>query len=499
MSFFKRLSFHTFFQKDVIDNHFLDLQTEQILNEFNTEYRFKEVNELTYPNREIKTNLIYAATTLWTRVINASHSLYKKIQILEADYSDVKSQLDNKLDYELVEYERKHNSIQGEIKDCDAEIKEYKKQAKLIENKYNIVGDSKILKGSLSRIPHWVFWLVMIVAGGAELFIYKNVFMSQEIGLIADMPLENKIIYDAMALMMATGFTVMLIWLAHKLGELLRHYDSATQEEKFSYYIKGGFISLVVLAAIWATVVIRGDMHEILAKDKQIELLNEKFNDASPFESDDEESGFGNEEEDNEDEEDSGFGNEEDSPAKTIKITQDKRELLREEINKDKGDTAWLFTIINIFIVVGGIFLSYETHTSSRIYETIESHIKKLEKLKLKLERELESLDKSIIKFKTKKVDTLFNKLLLKAALYDKEVRTYNTYMQIFELKMQLIEDYIKKIYEEKGVKYDEIFFADVIGDKIVLDLRKELHHVNNIEEYMVYKYKDTKKETKNV
>ena len=83
--------------------------------------------------------------------------------------------------------------------------------------------------------------------------------------------------------------------------------------------------------------------------------------------------------------------------------------------------------------------------------------------------------------------------------MYDKEVRTYNTYMQIFELKMQLIEDYIKKIYEEKGVKYDEIFFADVIGDKIVLDLRKELHHVNNIEEYMVYKYKDTKKETKNV
>ncbi|MDF1878138.1 hypothetical protein JHD46_00635 [Sulfurimonas sp. SAG-AH-194-C20] len=482
----------TFFKKDVIEEDFLDLQTDKILNDFDQEYRFKDVNELIYPDREIKTNLVHSATVLWTRVVNSSHSIYKKIQILEADYIEVKSELDNKLDYELLNHEKKHTAVMQEVVVVDQELLEYNNQRKEIEKAYHKIGEKKIQKGSLNRLSAFWFLFVMGIAAIAELFMYKNVFLSQEIGLMADKAAQDKYTVELMALGMASGFTVMIIWLSHKLGELLRHFDSATKGEVKSYIIKFLFITLVLVSAIAVTVVIRGDMHEILAKDQKVEQLQGEVEDAGNpftdngggFDSDEEESGFGDEEDD------SGFGSEDEedsiSPSKNSKQLQIQQ--LRDEVNADKGKTSLLFVIINIFIVVGGLFLSYETHTSSKIYETIEKHLKKLEKLKKSLEKELRNLDKELVKFKSKQIDRHFKSLLLKAALYDKEVRTYNTYMQIFELKMQLIEDYIKKVYEEKGVEYSPISYTDIIDGRINLDHRKELHHVSNIKEYMIYK-----------
>jgi hypothetical protein len=256
------------------------------------------------------------------------------------------------------------------------------------------------------------------------------------------------------------------------------------------------------MAAIYATVRIRGDMHNILAKDQKVEQLQNSMEDEdNPFaetesktdiENSDNGNGFA--------EDDNGFAEEETASTNNTDKDNSKLEQIDEltnEVNNDKGKTAWLFSIINLFIVVGGVFLSYETHTSSRIYETIEKHLEKLEKLKKNLEKELKKTDDKIMNFKNREVNTLFKKVLLKAALYDKEVRTYNTYMQIFQLKMQLIEDYIKKIYEEKGWSYSEISYIELLNKTIKLDIRNELHHVNNIEEYMIYHYNTLQKRKK--
>lgn len=491
MDFFKRLSFLTFLKKDVVEEDFLDAQTDKILNEFDREYRFKDVNELTYPDREIKTNLLHSATVLWTRVVNSSHSIYKKIQILEADYIEVKSELDNKIEYELSNYEKKRIAVKEEIEVVDKELVAYNNQRKEIEKEYHKIGEEKTQKGSLNRLSGFWFLFIMGIAAIAELFMYKNVFLSQEIGLMADKAAQDKYTVELMALGMASGFTVMIIWLAHKLGELLRHFDSATKSEVKSYIIKFVFISIVVISAIVATVIIRGDMHKILAQDNKVEQLQNEIEDSGNSfakSSSDEDNGFGS------DEDDEGFGSDDEDTddkeavSSPVELKYTQIEELRDQINDEKGKASLLFVIINIFIVVGGVFLSYETHTSSKIYETIERHLKQLEKLKKSLEKELLSLDRDLMKFKDKKIDRLFKSLLLKAALYDKEVRTYNTYMQIFGLKMQLIEDYIKKVYEEKGVEYSPVSYSDIIDGRINLDHREELYHVKNVDEYMIYK-----------
>lgn len=491
MDFFKRLSFWTFSKKDVIDERFLDAQTSQVLNEFDGEYRFKEVNELEFVDREIRTNLLYAITLLWTKVVNASHTLYKKIQILEADYIDVRSQLDNKIEYELQNLEDKRHEIQREIKEVDKEIAEYDQQRKEIEREYHKLGEEKTVKGSLNRLNGIWFLIIMSIAGAAELFMYKNVFLSQEIGLMADKPEQEKYMVELMALGMASGFTVMIIWLAHKLGELLRHYESAIKSEKIGYWVKMSIISLAVFGAIYATVTIRADMHTILAKDEKVTKIK------AAIEQDNEQALFSDDASEDEDE-DKGFGDDESEESNAALNKYDSKqqqiEELTNEVNQDKGKTAWLFSIINIFIVIGGVFLSYETHTSSPIYETIEKHLAKLEKIKKSLERELKNIDEQIVHFKNREINPLFQKLLLKAALYDKEVRTYNTYMQIFQLKMQMIEDYIKKSYEEKGWDYSAVSYVELLDEKIKLDIRKELHHVSNIEEYMIYKYDEIQK-----
>lgn len=524
MSFFRQLTFRSFFKKDVIDNDFLDKQTELILNNIDKEFRFKEVNNLPYPEREIKTNLIYAATNFWTYVINASHAIYKKIQILEADFSKVKSELDNKLFYALSNLEDQDKKVRQEIIQTEEELHSYHEKRKAMELRYYAVGDKREVKGSLNRVAPWVFLVVMIIVGAAELFMYKNVFMSQEIGFLADMNAEVKFTYELMALFMALGFTVMIIWMAHKMGEILRHLDNTNAKEKRGYIAKLVVIATVTFSAIWATVDIRSDMHGIMALDTKIEHIQEAREDANTLFDDDENSdaGFGDETDedtdggfgsDEEEDSDSGFGSldeeegfdngfgdtDEQNTPNALKTktssTLSQEESLRQQGLHAKGETAWLFAVINVFILIGGVFLSYETHTSSKIYETIEKHIKRLEKEKKRFEKELMGLEKKIEKLKSKTINKLFNDLLFRAALYDQEVRTYNTYLQIFEFKMQLIEDYIKNIYDEKGLSYAPIVYKDVLDDKINLDARKELHHVNNIEEYMIYK----KKEEENV
>jgi len=526
MNLFKRLQFSTWGHKDVIANDFLDKESDNILAEFDKEYRFKEVNDLPYPQREVKTNLIYAATSLWKRVINASHHLYKKVQILEASYSKTKSELDNKLYYELRNLETGKKELREERELVLEEITRLEVDKRAIEAKFNKVGADREVKGDLKQLPTWVFIGIMSIAGLAELFIYKNVFLSQEIGLMADMALEDKWLVDMMALGMASGFTLMIIWLAHKLGEMLRHWGNLHANEVKAHTIKFIVIGTIVLAAIISTVIIRGQMHEILAKDQKVSTINNQIDDASSsftsggsfggenpensLDGDssgfgDGEGGFGNDE-GGFGEDEGGFGNEARPTTKatpkvntTNGVLQRQSEQLRAEVVEEKGATALLFIWINLFIVVGGIVLAYSTHTSSVVYETILDAINRLEKEQKHLKKNILKLDKKIMKFKDHTINRLFTELLYRAALYDKEVRTYNTYVQIFELKMEMIENYLKNIYETKDIVIDDINYQDLIKDKVVFDYRKELHHVNTIEEYLIYDYKKpTKVETHN-
>jgi len=494
MDWFKRIGFFTASKKDVIQNNFLDDKTQRVLGEFDKEYRYKKVNNLSFTKDEVVLQLTYAATELWKYVVNASHDIYKKIQILEADYIDTKAKLDNAIEYELQNLEKKRQEYKKEIDEIDEELDEYNKQRKEIENAYHQLGEKKTLKGSLNRLHTGWFLFIMLIAGAAELFIYKNVFLSQEIGTTADLTQQEKWQVPAMALFMASGFTVMIIWLAHKMGEILRHLDSATQQERKGQWMKLGFIALIVSAAIWATVDIRGKMHQILAKDTKITTLmqQQENNEESLFADDTANDGFGDDTQEEND--DGGFGAEDEDGAKQTKNPEIQIDVLRDEINKEKGATAWLFIIINLFIVVGGVFLSYETHTSSKIYETIERHIKNLQKRKKRVEQSLQKLEKEIVHFKEKKIDKIFKDLLLKSALYDKEIQVYNTYQNIYMLKLQTILEYLKNIYQEAGVAFPEITIEDILKGKIEIDLRKELHHVKNIDEYMIYT-KDLKKQ----
>jgi len=124
-------------KKDVIDKFFLDTKTEQILNEFDQEFRYKKVNNLAFTKEEVVLQLTYAATELWKYVVNASHNIYKKIQILETDYIDTKAKLDNAIEYELNNLENKRQEYKKELQEIDEELDGYNKQRKEIENAYH--------------------------------------------------------------------------------------------------------------------------------------------------------------------------------------------------------------------------------------------------------------------------------------------------------------------------------------------------------------------------
>jgi hypothetical protein len=496
-------------------------ETDALLNEFDKEYRLKEINNIPLSKDEFKTNMLYVANHLYEVMINASNAVYRKIQLLEASYSEVKSELDNKLYYELHTIEKQKEELESQVESTKVEIEAYSQEKKRIEKEFNKLEDRKVI-GDLDKLPLWVFLAVMLLVGGAELLIYQNVFLSQEIGLAADMPEEkqNQVFWTSM--LMSIGFVGMIIWMAHALGKLVRHFANTTPKEKKFYIVKISIILAISAAAIWATVDIRSKMHTILADDNQVKVLKvqkEDSKEATLFGSDDsagfgdsveessdnsnnDDDGFGDDDE--EDNEDGGFSEEKTPTSKTEKQPQDietKIQNLRKDAQIRKENTAYVFVIINLFIFIGGAFLSYFSHTSSPIYEMVESKIKLLEKRKKRYQKEIQALDKKIIKFKKEEINKLFSKLVDSAALYDIHVRTYNAYTAVFKIQLELIESYLREIYKAHGIEIQDSYVTMILSEYITLDTRKELQHVNNIEEYMIYKFQkpQTFKEMKNV
>ena len=480
-------------------------ESDQLLNELDKEYRLKEINNISFSKDEFETNMLYVANNLYTIMINASNAVYKKVQIFEANYSVIKSELDNKLYYELTNLEKQREDLIEELSDVEEEIHSYKEEKRAIEKEFNKLEGRK-LTGDLDKLPLWVFLIVMFLVGAAELLIYQNVFLSQEIGLVADMPEEKQSQVFWTSLLMSIGFVGMIIWMAHALGKLVRHFANTTLQEKKIYAVKIATILLISAAAIWATVDIRSKMHTILADDNQVKILKaqqENSLDDGIFGMQEDEGGFGSQEGDDtfgdeadmQDDEEDAFGadaadlKEEPTRAKPTNDLEAQMQKLREDAQIKKEDTAYVFVIINLFIFIGGAFLSYFSHTSSPIYEMVEAKIKLLEKRKRAFEKAIKKIDKEIVKFKKYEINRLFSKLVEAAALYDIHVRTYNAYATVFKMQLDQIESYLHTIYKDHGVTIKESYVAEILQKYIVLDTREELQHVNNIEEYMIYKF----------
>jgi len=381
---------------------------------------------------------------------------------------------------------------------------------------YNRV-ENKQVHGNLSKISFWWFLAIMSVVGAVELLIYQNVFLSQEIGLKADMSAEDQHEVWWTSLAMAVGFTTMIVWMAHSLGSIIRHFPNSTRSEKWT----NGFFILLITGitafAIWATVDIRGKMHNILAYDQKVADIKEKIDRSadSIFGGEDEEDTsedvFGDDDEEEtetsafgeDEEEEDVFGEESTTPVKkSLKSkTENLEELMdeyREKVRNMKGETANVFMIINFFIFVSGVFLSYFSHTSSPGYEKILKSLVTARKEEGTLEERLAKIDKLIIKFKKKKIAPLFDKLLREAAQYDLQARIYNAYIETFQMQLKIIEKYIKDIFEQNDVPYEDITSEALVEKYISIGKRKELHNVHtNLEEYMIYNYTKPKEITK--
>ena len=484
---------HLFYKKaEQLNTSKLRSQTDSLLNEFDKEYRYKEINDLVPSKNEFKANLLYSIEQLYQEVINATNQVYKKIQFLESHYSSLKSDLDNKLYYELRNLEEKREHIESEIEEVEGEIEHFTQKKEHFESEFGKLQDKKVV-GDLHKRSQGFFWFVMIPAGLAEFFIYQNVFLSQEVGLKASQSEDEQFIYMVMSGVMSVGFIIMIIWMAHALGKFIRYFSTATTQERPYYIVKMALISIISAGAIWATVDIRGKMHEIMEIDQKVKQLNDKkeknkfaglFDDE---EEEDEDDAFDEESDLEEDAEQSGEKKDTQSISSQINTLEHQAAVL-------KNATAPVFMLINIFIFIGGVFLSYFTHTSSPTYDMINDTLKTLQKRKKALQKGLRDIDKEIMLFKKYAINPLFKRLLQEASLYDLHIRTYNAYLEIFFMQVETIMNYLSVTFEHFGVEKEEIDYKKLIEEHIMLDDRKELHHVNRIEEYMIYQYEKPEK-----
>lgn len=495
-----------FYKKaEQLNTNQLRKQTDLLLSEFDKQYRYQEVNDLIPKRSQFKTNILYSIEHLYQEVINATNIVYKKIQFLESNYSSFKSDLDNKLYYELHNLEEKKEYIENEVEELDKEIERFSQEKEKIEEEFGKLQNKEVV-GDLHKHPQWFFWVVMIPAGLAEFFIYQNVFLSQELGLEANQPENKQLAYEIMSGVMSVGFIIMIVWMAHALGKFIRYFSTASKKERPYYITKMALISLISAGAIWATVDIRGQMHEIMAINQKVKHLNEKQDHQEGIDaligeddegslSDDNEELSGDDDDDELDgalDDDDGLeenGDTQESIKNTLSDISSQRDMLEHQAVVAKDATAPVFMLINIFIFIGGVFLSYFVHTSSPIYDMINDELKKLRRRKKALHKELYEIDKEIMLFKKYVINPLFKRMLQEASLYDLHVRTYNAYLEIFFMQVETIMNYLLVTFERFGVAVEKIDYEELVRERITLDDRKELHHVNRIEEYMIYKY----------
>ncbi len=470
-------------------------------------------DERTLNKFQINEKLLFVTNSLWTHFQELIGPMRKKIQDLESQVlvnrynldETLKKHCKSKVDFKRAEYEL------GKVEE---NIDSHRNEMLRIENYCN---DDEA-EGDLKRLPMWVFFVLMTVVGFAEIVVYFNVFLSQEIGLMSDLDSNwEKIKYYIFAGMMATGFTVMLIWLSHKLGMMLRQYTSIHKKIRFAYWLKFTIIFVVVLSAIWATVNIRGKMHQILDKEHRIEVVRDGDDSIASMSMamDDDNSMTMNDDSGTMDDD---VGMTDDSAmsmddatdntktASSVRQTKEMNKLepetessLRNAINMMKGDLAQLFIIINLFIVVAGIFLSYEVHTSNVKYEALEGMINRLEKRRKKLLKIKEKSEKDLLKNEK-------GELLSILKQYVESVNKFDEYSQIIKTFRISIENvYIEMVYYMFGTmqehnlladldeKYLEQFSPEYLSERFTKEWKLEqvdiavveVMHINNLDEFI--------------
>jgi uncharacterized protein YneF (UPF0154 family) len=442
--------------------------------------RIHYIEENNLNKYQLEEKLMYITNCLWEGFGKIVNPIRHKIQTIESEILVNKYELDESLKHQC-SYKDEAKNIKEEIDITDKMLGEHQSSIKKIEDEYK----SGAMNGDLKRFPMWVFVFLMTIAGLAEIAVYFNVFLSQEIGLGIDNDSAiDELFYKGMALLMAFGFTVMLIWLSHKLGMMLRQYISVKKEELKAYWIKFIVILAIVIGAIVSTVIIRSQMHEVLSKEVMIVAEQDKemmsslsLDDISEKDSDSLDMNMDMEENNN--------------------ISKEKN--LRNEINEMKGDAAYLFIMINFFIVISGVFLSYEVHTSSIKYEAIESIIYRLKKKKNALIKKHKRLIKIINKQENKVLIPIISKYVQSINLFDENsqvIKSYTTTIENIYIEMCLfmlgtMEDHgllddidIKELDSYTKEHFINRFQEEWKLYKIDLEV-EEIIHINNIEEFI--------------
>jgi hypothetical protein len=487
-----------------------DKERENLKSVIDKEIRTLYTDERKLNRFQVEEKLRFVTNSLWDAFQGVIEPIRKKIQGLESAILVNRYKLDESL--------KKHcqsivgmKRVENELDEIEEDLYRHRKDMRYIEEHCN----SEEAKGDLKRLPMWVFLLLMTIVGLAEIVVYFNVFLSQEVGLISQLDSDiDRIKYYAFAGVMAVGFTVMMIWLAHKLGMMLRQYVSVHKEMRLAYWTKFIVISIIVIVAIIATVQIRGKMHVILAEELKLQKMIDNFGSEISMD-DNSDSGMAVDEDVSMGDDmsmDDEIKMEEPQEKNTPKETEDKKEkpnlenltanqidMITDKISKMKGDLAYLFIAINLFIVVAGVFLAYEVHTSSIKYEALEGIIARLEKRRKKLLKRKKKLAKKFSKTEKDEVMAIVKE-------YVESVNEFDEYSQVVKSHRIAIENiYIEMIYyllgtmEEHNLLYDidENYLEDFTPDDLSERFEKEwklekvdmevpeVMHVNNIDEFI--------------
>ena len=507
-----------------------DKEKEELKKQIDIDARSLYTDERKLNKFQLNEKLFFVTNSLWDSFQNELNPKRQKIQNLESDILINRYQLDETLKKHC-QSKQNFKRAEKELDDVEQNLDRHRLEMKNIEEYCN----TEESEGDLKRLPMWVFWLLMTIVGLAELSVYYYVFLSQEIGLgIEFEDLGEKVLYYGTAWVMAIGFTVMLIWLSHKLGMMLRQYVSVHKNVKKSYIIRYVVISIVIFAAIVSTVMMRAKMHQITDIRDQIKILRDKGFETSLLSMED----IGNTfkdvaiknntmiNEEMEMENSLGDQNEmemniDDSTKSSANSTKVSSEIdkpksessLREAINLMKGDLAYLFIFINLFIVIAGIFLSYAVHTSSIKYEALEGMIKRLHKRRETLVKTKQKLEQELLKNEKGELLSIVTKFV-------QSVNEFDEYSQIIKSYKIYIENvYIEMVYYMIGTMLEHDLFAN-IDEKTLEEYRPEylserfsrewkleridievpeVIHANNMDEYLeLFKCQETEDETSN-
>ncbi len=484
-------------------------------------------------NNKLKNYTYQLASTFANKFYALIGTDYKKLQDQETQITVAKSDLDNCAKEYCVAKETKKEEQNSLIKSID-DLKErkvdlLKKINADVQSKNDI--ETKYLKeeteGDLKQIPMWIFVVIMTIVGLAEMVIYQSVFLSQEIGIIAEME-ENQIAHlEIMAFVMGIGFIVMITWLAHEAGKRIRHIEGTDSKNRPAQWLKVFLIIAIVMSAIFSTVKMRSDMHkssELNAKLTTIVDAEEDDGDEAFLDAEDDtgsDDGLDTEDEDEE------LDDEADAKVATPVISE--KEKLEKAIIAIKANGAWYFMAINFFIFMGGVMLAYHTHTSSVRYEQLlgliekqrkklkeldEEHFKMLDHLKNDTESVAQIVKPWYKKLFSKKSDmkvrennklkitqerfmqaltkyiTLVNEYdTLREEIHSKADATVSAYINAIRSYVDALSDYVE-------ISFDTNLYSDVELESIIkkrtklakyLELRQEneqeLVHINSIEE----------------